>query len=394
MGDEIPRNIIADLLRHRYTYLKNSNPNNGVSTGSLSQLINFLPKAGDDEDIDNLSFFLELLGDFDHIRDLNISQNVQQNIFSKVPNRSYRIHHRESGYLPVDEQSEFSLLFDHRSSIQLKSDFPDISLTNLSTGHRIIHTDEAINLGFSEFLTYPDCLKLPNNPIDLLNACFSDPNIFDDDDNWNDWGKRYLNIQYNNIKMPFSKSASNYFRRNYQEINGWEKDIFSALKVPFSNSNGSSQEQFFVIQLLYRSPPNQSNIPGSEPFLRAFRLQRIINGETDSVIIFDHDNPRVKLPPYRKYLDSMHDDKLKMYRFDILRDIIRAYICAGNRLDSVYKFENSLINYSFRSHLYSPDGLTNCIEDFFLQVRINNPQRTYTNISILERLINKYLWID
>ena len=71
---------------------------------------------------------------------------------------------------------------------------------------------------------------MPKDPVDLLRSCFSDPNLFDKID-WSDWESRYLYIDCDDFRMPFDIKWANSLKREYQEIEGWTREISSAIEV-------------------------------------------------------------------------------------------------------------------------------------------------------------------
>jgi hypothetical protein len=394
-SDSIPREIVVDLLRHRYTQAITNNNSDGISPGILTRITNIMTRLSP-EMVNSVSYYLDPLGEFDRIKKPNLIETDPDDIFSEPKPRIFRIKARKSGYFEIDDKS--SLIFDHRSSSQLKIDFPIIDeIRHLPSGHRLIDTEILVGLNFEKFNEYPDCRKMPKDPVDLLRSCFSDPNLFDKID-WSDWESRYLNIGCDEFRMPFDIKWANSLKREYQEIEGWTRKISSAIEVmplrpkdgiyvePISHKRTDLRKdrEVYVIEQLFRSSNDNDKDEYSKPYLRAFRLTRIIGGLKDSVVLFDPNKSKVSLYPFEKYLDSRHPDIIRMGdRIDVLRDIIRAYVCSVNKSTNVHRFTESLVPYTLCAHLKYDWGLVSSIEK---------------NISVdasknLANSINGYLWL-
>ena len=395
-SDSVPKEVVVDLLRHRYTKaLLNNNSNEGISPGLLTRITNIMTRISE-ETLNSLSYYLDPLGEFDHIKKPGLKETDPDDIFSEPKARIFRIKSRKSGYFTVDDKS--SLIFDHRSSSQLKIDFPIIDeIRHLPSGHRLIDTEILVGLNFEKFDGYPDCRKMPKDPVDLLRSCFSDPNLFDKTD-WSDWESRYLNIGCDEFRMPFGIKWANSLKIEYQEIEGWTREISSAIEVmplrpkdgyyvePISHKRTDLRKdrEVYVIEQLFRSSNDNDKDEYSKPYLRAFRLTRIIGGLKDSVVLFDPNKSKVSLYPFEKYLDSRHPDSIqKGDRIDVLRDIIRAYVCSVNKSTNVYHFTESLVPYTLCAHLKYDWGLVSSIEKNISADASKN----------LENSIYEYLWL-
>ena len=396
-SDFIPKEIVVDLLRHRYTKaIRNNGSSNGIWPGLLTRITNFIPRISE-EKLYSLSYYLDPLGEFDHIKKPDLVETDIQDIFSDPKPKIFRIKSRRSGYFILNDQ--YSLIFDHRSSSQLKKDYPMIDdIRHLPSGHRIIDTEIADQLDLDKFNEYPDCRKMPKDPVDLLRSCFSDSSLFDKSD-WSEWNKVYLDINADEIKMPFDIKWAGSLKQEYQGIAGWTRELSSAIEViPLSPGNGNivqsitnkklnpkRNRETYIIEQLFRPPDETDKGQYSKPFLRAFRLQRILHEKKDSVVLFDPFNSNVSLYPFKKYLDSRHPNIIGMGdRIDVVRDIIRSYVCAVNKSSNVLRTTESLVPYTLCTHLKYDWGLVSTIKTTFSEDASKN----------LADSIREYLWLS
>ena len=117
----------------------------------------------------------------------------------------------------------------------------------------------------------------------------------------------------------------------------------------------------YRLQVLVRDPPQQASA-FSFPKLRGYKLQKITGNKTQSVVIYDPENRKMVAPPFRNYIEKIHPNLVSSVCLDILRDTIRAYVCAAGKWDSVVDGEAHLFPFVFREHLNNPDGLVKSLE--------------------------------
>ena len=70
-------------------------------------------------------------------------------------------------------------------------------------------------------------------------------------------------------------------------------------------------------------------------------------------------------------------------RIDVLKDIIRAYVCSVNKSTNVHRFTESLVPYTLCAHLKYDWGLVSSIEKNISADASKN----------LANSINEYLWL-
>jgi len=379
----IDRATVIDLIRHRYTSLSEDS-RNGVAVQTLSRIANLfqlLWNESEDRQMDKVESYLNPLGEFDHLVNPEIEEVDPDNFFAIPVPRQYRIIARNSAHFPLGS-SELSLLFDCRSVSQLSIQYDDIpNIHLLLTGHRLVSTNDAHKLGSEELLTFPDLTIYPQNPIDLLDACFSNEEMYDIGE-WEGCISRWLDLESEDIDISVYASS---LKRELPVggIRGWSNLQNAGLQV--IDSNG--QRTFLIEQLFYQEPPSDHDYDFGRPYLRAFRLHRVLDNEGENrhekVVLFHPELYPIVPPPFREYVSQRHPNSVKRTdRFDLLRDVLRAYLAAAQKIPEVRNPETHLIGYGFRNHLLDEQGLVSQLRE------VENDSADY-----LESYLRKHLWL-
>ena len=370
-----------DLIRHRYNALL-TQADRGVAVQSLSRVANVSQTdfTGKEElDSQTIGYFISHLGEFDHILDPNIIEPDPDDFFQVPVKRNYRIIARTAAHLPLGEKG-LSLLFDSRSTSQIRNAIgANIRISHLSTGHRLIPSKEAELLGLMELQTFPDLQFYPKNPVDLLDACFEDPSSFDKS-GWSNSQSIWLDLECDNFEINvFSKDL-----RMESYGDGWSSKIDRALSV-----DDSKGRRLFSIEMLIRPQPQNIDPDNQRPFRKAFRLKRTCledNNQvtsSDSVILFHPEFKDLVAPPFREYVNNLHPKSLQMTdRFDLLRDVMRAFLASADRINDVKNIEKRLIGYQWR-RMFDEDGLIEVLRGHCPSSGLE-----------LEEKIRSGLWID
>ena len=381
----LPRYLIVDILRHRYTNLLQDD-NDGVNIGALTRTLNYLNQIiVEDEDISKISHYLNVLGEFDYKKTDNFEElDSEKNILGDKTITNYRLFSRKKYFLPIDKNREYSLIFDHRSVCQIKISHPEINNIHLlPQGQRIILTEEAEKSGFTELNNFPGCNFFPKNPVDLLESCFSDPVLFDKKQTWDEdiWTSRWLDISANNIEI---KVYSGNLQSKWKQSGGWSSDLNSGLQV------GEGEEKcIYSIEQLFRSLPDDIDDKVNRTvFLRAFKLHRNKNNETKTVVLFHPEKKEHTIFPFMNYSKSLPKKERENGRFDLLRHVLSAFIFSVQKSSVVEKHENSLLPYVFRRHLIDDDGVCRAVENFLEKKGKSDSKMYFTN------MLRKSLWLE
>ena len=193
----------------------------------------------------------------------------------------------------------------------------------------------------------------PSSCIEFIESCFSNsPN--ESLTNESEYHiSRVLDLESADIEVDVY--ASN-MRKSWRPTSGWEDSTKGGLRVVRNNNTS-----VYRLQVLVRDPPDQIST-FSIPKLRGYKLQKITGDNSQSVVIYDPENRKMVAPPFRDYIEKIHPDLVKIVCFDILRDTIRAYVCAAGKWDRVVDGEVHLFPFVFREHLNNPDGLVKSLE--------------------------------
>jgi len=354
----IDKAILVDLIRHRYNSLC-TDQEKGVAIQSLSRISNLFQRVESDEqasEMDPLESYLAPLGEFDHKLERNFEEIDPEDIFSVPKTRQYRIIGRKPGYFPLDGPMNRSLLFDSRSIAQLSNEFGvTLQIELLPLGHRLISTEQAQNLGLNQLDSLPDFQLLPHNPIDLLDACFEDEDMFNNSE-WLECDKYWMDLESNRIDIRlFAKDMRNSSRGS---LKGWTRAPNNGLRIVDQKG-----DRIFGIELLFfREEPQDHHDDHSKPFMRAFRLHRWLdlgNGEKqhNKVVLFHPESANYVPPPFREYIKHLHPKTLERSgRYDLPRDVLRAFVAAGDKIQNVNDPNVHLIGYQYRS-LFQEGGL-------------------------------------
>ena len=374
---KVPAFWLLDLIRHRFSKL-NTNPIDGISKSGLSRLWNLFPSPDcykKDPLVDfPMEHYLRFVGEWDHILDVNYQAKDPYDIFSVSLPRPYRIIERTPGHLQVGTLKgvNYSLLFSTKSSSMLVDDFPALKdeIIHLKSCHRIIPTRIATDMKLTKFNRYPDARMYPKEPVEFIESCFSNsPNesLIKESEYHT---SRLLDLESADIEIDVYVSR---MQQEWRRARGWENNIKGGLKVVRNNSTS-----VYRLEVLVRDPPKQTS-DYSTPKLRGYKLHKItkIEGKKDniqSVVIYDPENRKKIAPPFRDYIEKIHPNLVKFVCFDILRDTIRAYVCAAGKWDRVVDRETHLFPFIFREHLNNSDGLFESLESVGInttQFRIN-----------------------
>jgi len=383
----LPRYLIVDILRHRYTNLLQDD-NDGINIGALTRTLNYLNQIiVEDEDISKITRYLSVLGEFDYKKTDDFEElDVEKNILGEKTITNYRLFSRKKYFFPIDKNREYSLIFDHRSVCQIKTSHPEINdIQLLPQGQRIILTEEAEKSGFTELDDFPGCNFFPKNPTDLLESCFSDPALFDKKQTWDEdiWTSRWLDISAENIEIKvYSKYLQSEWKRG--GLSGWSSDLISGLQV------GKGEEKcIYSIEQLFRTLPDDiDDTVDRVVFLRAFKLHRNKNNETKTVVLFHPEKKEHTLFPFMNYSKSLPKKERENGRFDLLRHVLRAYIFSVREPSVVEAHDVHLLPWVFRRHLIDDDGLCREIENFLENKGKSDSKMYFTN------MLRKSLWLE
>lgn len=364
----------VDLIRHRYAILDQSD-GSGVSVQSLSRVANvsqmISPPDDDTSRLEKIDQIIGYLGEFDEILDPGIKEPDPDDIFAIPVKRKYRYRARKPGHLPIGEG--LSLLFDSRSTIQLSRQFGDLTgLEILSSGHRLIQSEKADSWGLNTLTEFPDLSFYPNEPNKLILSCFDDPKLFDD----RQWGKSdSLFLDLSSDSIDINVYSDTLKRGLHRRPEGWRSEPESALKIG---------DWLFLLEMLIVPAPAIID-PNDKPYRRVFRLHRKSDpgGVSDAAVVLFHPGIRDYVPPpFQQYASKQHSRNRNYLRGNLLRDVLRAFIAAAGKTNSVRAADQHLLNFQWRTTL-GPDGLVKSLEEI-------NPDLAKN----LELIIRNGLWIS